>query len=463
VAGCRPATPRRSALRSEPDILKRFRAAWSPPPDTPLTLLLSGGGDSTALFFLLKQAGHPFSCLHFQHDSPGDFAARSREFCQALCERERVPLEVVTLQACELHEQGDLSWEAAARRLRYHHLQGQQGVFLTAHTADDQAETVLMRLLDGAGLAGLAGIRSRRQDGVERPLLGLRRSLLRNYLERLDQDWLEDPSNRDGNDRARLRQQLMPLLEQFNPSLISTLGRTARTLAADEQALTELAQQWLLEHGREGDHWPLSGLRELPSALRYRVLRELWRQAVPDSRRPLGGLLRDAERLVMEAQDDRMVPLPGGCRLRKLGGWLWMEPPAEPTPWSLSLPVQLSQPLVQASWAILPPEVDPVCWLQSQPEPPQEWLRIPLPAGVFEAGKQYELRTRRPGDSFLGHSLKKQLAASGHPPWVRDRWPLLSSQGQLVAVPGLSRAPDQGAGWLLFRPSHWRWRLRGEK
>ncbi len=442
-------------MLAKSDIVVRFGAAWQAPSSEVLTLLLSGGGDSTALFFLLRETGRAFRCLHFRHDSEGDFASRSEEFCRALCQRYEVELEVETASARLLQEKGDLSWEAAASRLRYRGVEQREGVFLTAHTADDQAETVIMRLLDGAGLAGLAGIRATRDGRVQRPLLAFRRSQLRAYLEEMGEAWLDDPTNRDGNDRARLRHGLLPELERSNPALVGTLCRTAEGLAADEDALTGMAQEWMLQHTAQGDHWSLRALRALHPSLRHRVLREIWRQASDGSRRPLGGVFRDCERLVMHALDDRHVTFPGGCKLRKIGAWLWLEPPCEPVPWKLAIPKGMDQPLSGASWVLLPPGR-----LQ---ERGSDWIRLALPAGVFAEGKQYDLRTRQPGDTFRDRSLKKLLAATGHPPWVRDRWPLLVCGEQVVAVPGLGAGGDGSDGYLLFRPESWRWRWRKMK
>ncbi len=433
-------------------LLQRFQAAWKPPSQGPVTLLLSGGGDSTALFFLLLQTGTAFSCLHFQHDSPGEFASESLRFCRNLCRAHRVNLLERTARASVLEARGDLSWEAAASLLRYRAIAQGPGIFLTAHTADDQAETLVMRLLDGSGLAGLAGIRADRSGRIQRPLLPFRRAQLRDFLQELGQPWMEDPSNLGGNDRARLRHAVMPVLERFQPALVATLCRTAEGLAADEQALTELACRWLERHCVEGDHWPLQTLTEQPSAIRHRILRQLWRDVSDGSHRPLGGLFRECERLVMSAQDDRQVPFPGGCKLRRLGDWLWVEPAGEPTPWRRSVGADAVH---GTGWSlhrgVLDTELDP------------SWIRLPLPAGVFGPGKQYEVRTRLPGDTYRKRNLKKLLAASGHPPWVRDRWPLLVREGQVVAVPGLSKGPDLGEGWLLFRPDSLRWRGRKMK
>lgn len=442
-------------MLSKPELVLRFGAAWQPPSGGSLTLLLSGGGDSTALFFLLRETGREFSCLHFRHDSEGDFAGRSEQFCRSLCERHQVPLEVASAQARKLQERGDLSWEAAASVLRYRGVEQREGMFLTAHTADDQAETVVMRLLDGAGLAGLAGIRPSRDGRVQRPLLAFRRSQLRGYLQALSESWVEDPTNLDGNDRARLRHGLLPQLEESHPSLVATLCRTAEGLAADEDALTGMAQEWMLQHTAQGDHWSLRALRALHPSLRHRVLREIWRQASDGSRRPLGGVFRDCERLVMHALDDRHVTFPGGCKLRKIGAWLWLEPPCEAVPWKLPIPKALDEPMSGDSWRVLPPG--------RVHEAGSDWIRLALPAGVFAEGKQYELRTRLPGDTFRDRSLKKLLAATGHPPWVRDRWPLLVCGDTVVAVPGLGAGGDGSDGYLLFRPESWRWRWRKMK
>ena len=356
--------------------------------------------------------------------------------------------------ARELQEQGDLSWEAAASLLRYREIADRPGVFLTAHTADDQAETVIMRLLDGAGLAGLAGIRASRGGHVQRPLLSFRRAHLRQFLEEMGERWVEDPSNLDGNDRGRLRHTIMPELEKLSPSLVATLCRTAQSLAADEEALTQMAREWLLQHTAR-DHWSLRELRALSPSVRHRILREIWREATDGARRPLGGVFRECERLVMDALDDRQVIFPGGCKLRKIGAWLWLEPPCETVPWSVTIPKVLKEPLRGPAWVLTPPGLPE--------EVGGDWIRLPLPAGVFGQGKQYEVRTRLPGDTYRDRSLKKLLAATGHPPWVRDRWPLLTCGQQVVAVPGLTTGADVGAGWLLFRPECWRWRWRRMK
>ncbi len=452
---------RRSLSSDGFDMVRRFQARWTEllgASGEAVTLLLSGGGDSTALFLLFLRAGVRFDCLHFQHDSAGDFSQRSADFCQKLCGEYEVPLELSRADARALQAKGDLSWEAAAREVRYAHLRGLNGVFVTAHTADDQAETVVMRLLDGAGLAGLSGIRPRRRDGVIRPLLEFRRHDLRDWLKSCDQEWMEDPTNVAGNDRALLRGGLMANLLEERPSLVETLCRTARSLANDEEALSELARAWLSDHD-QGDHWPLEPLRKLPAAVSYRVFREIWRRASSGGRRPLGGVFRECERLLRQGRDNRSVHFPGIGQLRRLGSTLWLEPPSlNPAFWSHRLPRDWPTVWSRDDLIVCPPGGSAT---QHAHLVQEGWLRFPLAAGVFTEGKQFVLRSRQPGDRFRGKSVKKILVSLGQPPWARDRWPLLVEGSDIVAIPS-GEAVESGSaeadnrGWLFFRP--WRWR-----
>lgn len=388
-----------------------------------------------------------FECLHFQHDSPGDFAVRCLEFCRSLCARYQVPLEVAPIEARELMRRGDLSWEAAAHRLRYRAVAERRGLFLTAHTEEDQAETVVMRLLEGAGLAGLSGIRKTRNDGVERPLLMFSRRSLREYLTDIGESWLEDPTNVDGNDRARVRHEIMPALLKLRPSFVSSVSRTASQLAQDEDALTEIARDWMRHFGKV-DHWPLLELRALLPALRHRVLREIYRQASDGTHRRNGAVLRQADGLVMRPSDDRRIFYPGNTLLCKTGKYVWLARNLElGKGWSVDIPKSLSQPMGQSGWSLVPPGCDQV----------GEGFRLPLPAGVFQAGEQYQVRGRRPKDVYRGQSLKKFLARSGQPPWIRDRWPLLARGAEVLGVPGLDSGEGEGEGSLFFSPQRWRW------
>lgn len=399
-----------------------------------------------ALFHLLLSLKVSFGAVYFRHDSPGEFPERSGNFCAQLCSDHGVRFHLVEVEARALQEQGDLSWEAAARQLRYQHLRSLKGLVMTAHTADDQAETVLLRLLDGSALAGLAGIRER-TERLLRPLLSFRRQALREFLRENQFCWLEDPTNQGGNDRARLRQNWLPRLEEEHPSLIPKLGRTARRLAQDEDFLSRLARDWLRSHHREGDSWPLGPLSQLSGALRYRVLREIWRENSEPFRRPLGSLFEEAERLLHAGADDRRVEFAGG-RLRRLGEWLWLEPELDPAPWG-PVPLAFEGRLEGGFWSLGSEPSEKPGALFCDIAPPPE-------------GSRLELRSRRPGDRFKGKELKKLLAETGHPPWVRDRWPLLVSGDEVVAVPRQPEGTELAGSNSRLR--FWPYRLRaGQK
>ncbi len=428
-------------------LLSRFQQTWSLGEQV-TTLLLSGGGDSTALLMLLVESEVPFRCLHFRHGD-SDFQVDSEAFCRNLCERLKVEFESVRLS---VEQTGALSWEAAARELRYREVDRRGGRFLTAHTADDQAETVVMRLLDGSGLSGLAGIRPWRGE-VYRPLLAFRRTELEEFLIALGQAWMSDPTNLDGNDRARLRARLMPILEEVRSGLVETLCRTASSLADDEDALREQAEQFLSVRSLEGDHWPLEELRQLGPAVRHRVFRRLWKMGAKSQARPLGGVFRECERLVTQGQDDRAVVL-GSARLRTVGRHLWLEPLELPAPQEVFLAL-LSGPVAVGGWKIFPPGFSPN-------EKLAEGVAFPLATSMFDQGQDYRLRVRRPGDRFRGKDLKKLLASFPHPPWVRDRWPLLVKAEEVVKVPGFGEADsDEEGGWLQFCPAYYRWNPKG--
>jgi tRNA(Ile)-lysidine synthase len=379
----------------------------------------------------------PFRALHFVHDGPPDFAHEGRAFCQKLCADYSIELEVVSIEGKSLVKRGDLSWEAACRHLRYKALTQRAGPFLTAHTADDQAETLIMRLLGGSGLAGLGGIHPRRADGVVRPLLGFERSELRLYMRENGFEWLEDPTNQDGNDRAVVRHQILPVLLAHNPALLSTLGRTAKRLRQDEDFLRGATHRWMTENGTAaGDSWPLAALQDLPPALLARFIKTVGKVVSGPAHRPRASLVEECVRLVKNGRNGAHVPFPGGWSLHILGSHVWVCPFLSPETWSAE-PMQA-------------PDVCPGLSVSS--EPMSGWEAWNAPEGSV-------LRSRRPGDEFRGKSLKKLLAQTGHPPWVRNRWPLLVHGKQVLAVYGMKAADSVKRGanlWLNFRPERLR-------
>ena len=302
---------------------RALRAAGVPPRGGTIVVGLSGGKDSVALTDALaslrRRRGFRVVAAHLDHGlrpgSPEDVV-----FCAASCERLDVPFRAGTadVRARAARERGGL--EQAARRERYAYLrrvrdEEKAAAIAVAHTRDDQAETLLLRLLRGAGATGLAGMRPRVGD-VVRPLLAVSREEVLAYLRERGLEWREDPSNADtAHRRNRVRHELIPYLEErFNPGIKAALARTA-SLLADEAAHVRAEAESLLAAiaCEEGDALVLGrvALAEAPTA----VARATIRQALARS----GGLALvgalHVERVLhlarAKAPSGRRLPLPG--------------------------------------------------------------------------------------------------------------------------------------------------------
>lgn len=233
--------------------LKHFLQRHFQPGQT-LLLGLSGGLDSRVLLHLLVQLRSrlkfDLSAMHVHHGiSP--HADAWAQFCADLCVRDQVPFEVVRVS---VPRDSGLGLEAAARAERYRVLLGRSAdAVMLAHHEDDQAETILLQLLRGAGVKGLAamGESSERQPAtggrekpILRPLLNVSRAELLDYAKAHDLQWIEDESNLDlAYDRNFLRHHVLPQMEQRFPACRRTLARSASHLAEAAELLEEIARE----------------------------------------------------------------------------------------------------------------------------------------------------------------------------------------------------------------------------
>lgn len=200
------------------------------PADSPVVVACSGGSDSLALLTLLRQQGRNLLVAHLDHAGRPD-SHEPADKLEKLCQDWGLPFFRRRLQVERWARRYRMSWEAAARELRYHWLRGlareRGAIVVTAHTLDDQAETLLLRLVQGTTLTGLAGIHPRASD-LARPLLKWTRLQLQDELRAQGLDWFEDPGNRDPRfPRVRLRHEVLPLLEQLNSGVRAHLARLA--------------------------------------------------------------------------------------------------------------------------------------------------------------------------------------------------------------------------------------------
>lgn len=266
---------------------------------------VSGGADSMALLFamylLRDKLGIRLSAAHFNHHLRGEESRRDEDFVKNFCDRYEIPLYLGGARV----EAGKKGLEAAARDARYAYLRSLPGTVATAHTADDNAETVLMHLIRGTGLKGLGGI-APVNNGVIRPMLGITRDEVIDFLEEYHISYVEDSSN--GSDRFlrnRIRHRVMPLLAEENPRIGENLSAMALRLREDEQALQELS-------GYTGDI-SVSALREMCPALRKRALERFLKDC--GVREPEAEHIALAEALVFSGKPSAQADLPGGVTI----------------------------------------------------------------------------------------------------------------------------------------------------
>jgi tRNA(Ile)-lysidine synthase len=280
-------------------------------PGDRLCVAVSGGADSVALLLTLhaerESLGIGLSATHVHHGLRGAEADADLSFVEALCARLDIPLHTYHVSVPDRVRETGESIEEAARKLRYAFFEsllaaGEANAILTAHTLDDQAETVLLKLLRGAWTEGLSAIHPiiRLKSGsILRPFLATRRSGIESFLHQQNQPWREDATNAETiYTRNRVRHQLLPLLREFNPGVDRALVNLA-DLARDDEAhwqrtITQLLPQLLLPGrpvrggGRAVSTAPsqsgaeiameLERLRALDLATRRRVLRAAARQ-----------------------------------------------------------------------------------------------------------------------------------------------------------------------------------------
>lgn len=398
----------------------------------------SGGRDSVglvhALFALAPEFALEVAVGHVHHGLRPS-ADEDAAFVQDLAGR--LDLRFLVRRLADLRGP---NLEARARAARYAALADMARelgatVVATGHTLDDQAETVLLRLLRGTGVGGLAGILPRRAlaPGLDviRPLLWTRRAELGAFLSRLGQPWREDETNRDtAVQRNRVRHTVLPLLASENPRLPEALGHLAEVVRAEE----EVWARWV-EETKRACASPVDGgwrvrrdaFAGLPVALQRRFLRELARVGNPAG--PSFVHTEEARRLVCCGRTGSEVVLPGGVCVRVEADTFWVgraEDRSRPEPVQLPVPGRVLSPelglLVEAA-------VEPVGLSERR----GEWEAA---LDVRWASSPLLLRTRRPGDRIRlsrgSRKLQDLFTDLKVPRWERDRVAVVATEDGVV-------------------------------
>lgn len=407
------------------DLAAQLAAVLGPFPGQSCVVAFSGGLDSTVLLHLVRHAEtNPVRAVHVDHGlhpSSADWADRAVATASAM----GVECEIVRVEVVD-DGQGR---EAAARAARYAALReriDEGELLLTAHHADDQAETVLLALLRGSGPAGLAAMPLVAPFGhgmLVRPLLRTRRAALQAWGDAHQLEWTDDPSNTDTSiARNHLRRNVLPVLEAYWPETVGALNLGARWAAEADGLLGQLAELDLaaLTDGKTLDAEGVIALGPDRARNLLRVwLAQLGLPGAPYTR------LDEAVRQLAEAAEDRVpeIDWPGAV-LRRWAGRLYAMKPEQPVPddwhaeWLVEKPLPLPAGLGQLSLVSAPTGLDPAKLM----------------------GSTVKVRFRHGGERLRTHptgphrQLKHLLAEAGVPPWDRGRVPLLFMGDILVAA-----------------------------
>jgi len=408
---------------------------------------VSGGADSVALLRVLlelrAELGVVLAVAHLNHALRGESSDADEAFVGQVAAEHELDLFVERVPIAEHAEAERMGLESAGRKLRYEWLTRIAGerrfdAVATAHTADDQAETVLMKLLRGAGSRGLAGIYPVRFEnrGIRfvRPLLSSTRAEVEAYLVSNDQSWREDESNLDRRFlRNRVRHDLLPLLErEYNPKIRQTLSELSEISRAEEEYWSKLASMHLdwLRADRQVLRFDEFG--PIPTALHRRVLKQwLEEEGIATDFRHIE-LLRGCA-----SGDLEQTELSEGWYACAAGGYLALkrheqEPPVERYVYSLLVPGEVAIQEIGCTVRVVPVSAE----LAAESKP-----------GTLLSAKQLggELRVRswKPGDRYRPaysgseQKLKRLFAECKIPAEDRPTWPVVLKGDVIVAVRGL--------------------------
>ena len=464
-------------------VLAALRKCGKLRPGDTLGVGVSGGADSVALLRLLLEVREGLAVrlivVHFNHRIRGAESDSDEEFVRRLAGAyalefasggEDVPLAAV---------RNGWNLEDAARRLRYEFFErqvqdGRVARVAVAHTADDQAETLLAHIFRGTGLTGLGGIYPE-MGSVMRPLLEVRRRELQEYLAGIGQDWREDSSNQDTSRlRARIRHRLLPMLEQeFQPAVVAQLSRLSLLARREEEFWTQLVSSAFssvaVRESRQeisvsvGDLlYPLrvgnATQKEAaaPNALSFRLVRRIYEQLRGSRQQLTAQHVEQVLHLATDARSGAETHLPGARVLREFDRLKFSSGPQSARAGKVLRERSFAYPVVLAERSpseVVVPEI--ACRVRLKVIDWPRWARDTTGAQValdFDRLRcPLVLRSWLPGDSFRlpgrrrVRKLKRLLLESRIT--VRDRagWPVLTSGGVLAWVRGFPVATEFAA------------------
>ena len=442
---------------------------------------VSAGADSVGLLLLLvelrKQLGIVLSVVHFNHKLRGKDSDGDEKFSAKLAEKYGLVFHAGRADIAAKAKSRKANLEDTARRARYEFFarlveDGRVDKVAVAHTADDQAETVLAHILRGTGLAGLGGIHPK-VGHVVRPLLGVRRAELRAYLRSKKQTWREDATNRDTTRmRARIRKKLLPVLEkQFQAAVVEHLGTLAELAREDEAFLDAAASdrmQGCVEKSpleakisvgdllaKEKKDFTIEGT-EKNFAISGRIVRRI----VGELKAREGQLSAEHVRAVLElaarGENGKCRSLPGGVEVRREQESLIfcardsvaVRNPRKALEFERAINLQGTQMHVSVPELGCVFRFRVIDWpakrgdtIEKEFVLDRDALQSPLVLRSWRAGDKL-----RPNGHRSAHKLKRLLNQKRVSRWEREGWPVLTSGGALAWARGFPAAAEFAAG-----------------
>lgn len=413
------------------------------PPVNSYIVGFSGGADSTALVHALskihEQLKTPVSAVHINHGIHTD-ADQWQKQCELFCQRHGVELVCIRV---ELKNDSGKGLEAEARHLRYDAITSllkPGDCLLTAHHADDQAETVLLNLMRGSGVDGLSAMPESRPLGhgvLQRPLLRFRNSALQSYLRENNVGWTDDPSNYYlDHDRNFVRHQVIPLLEQRWPEVAQRLLLSCEAMGDARHLLEDLADDYL---GPNLSHPCVLAITPECHANKqlFKLVTRRWIRQSRLSNIPVYKLDTFCEQVQQADSDNQISVNWDGYVLRWYKNQLWLSEDNDICP----CPV--------INWSKEQSELDlgkDVGWLSlvnSTLSGHQDGsLSHSFPNGEFSVGPRINMKESVNHQGGHHKSLKNLFQSADIPPWLRDAIPLCRLDGELVSL----------GDWCVARP-----------
>jgi tRNA(Ile)-lysidine synthase len=450
---------------------------------------VSGGADSVALLLLLaelrKQLGIVLSVVHFNHKLRGKDSDADEKFAGKLAEKYGFVFHAGRANIAAKAKSRKANLEDTARRARYEFFarlveDGRVDKVAVAHTADDQAETVLAHILRGTGLAGLGGIHPT-VGHVVRPLLGVRRAELRAYLRAKKQTWREDATNRDTTRmRARIRKKLLPILEkQFQGAVVDQLATLAELAREDEAFLDAVASERMQTCVEKGSGQAKISIGDLLSkkkkdfntedtententegteknfAIGGRIVRRIVGELKPREGQLNAEHVRAILELAVRGENGKCLALPGGVEVRRERDRLIFCGGDSIVERNRRRPVEFERAINfhGTEVDVNVPELGCVFRFRVIDWPAKrgdtsdrefvldrDALQSPLVLRNWRAGDKL-----RPCGHRSAHKLKRLLNQKRVSRWERDGWPVLTSGGVLAWARGFPAAAEFAA------------------